>query len=595
MPSIKKIYLLLSNSERKQAWILLILMLVGTALETASVGLIVPALSLMSQDKLSDISPLLSSILAFLGNPSQDQLIVVGAVLLLGIYIVKTIFLLFMTWRQNVFIFSVRAALSQRLFSGYLHQPWSFHLQRNSAKLINTLTNETNQFGASALYPALILLTEILVLIGISSLLIYIEPFGALMLVGVLALALWIFHRFTRNHLLRWGKERQFHEGLRVQHVQQGLGGAKEVKLSGREDEFLELYSHHNLRVARVMQLQTTLQQIPRLWLELLAVGSLAILVFIMVYQGKSVVSLFAILGLFAGAAFRLLPSASRIMGAIQNLRYSGAVVDLLHKEIQTLEPHRKIDSKPLNFQRAIDLDRICYNYCNTSVASLTDITLTIPHGACIGLIGGSGAGKSTLVDIVLGLLTPTSGQVKVDGFDIQNNLREWQDQIGYVPQSIFLTDDTLRRNIAFGFPDNQIDDVAVQRAIHMAQLEEFVSGLPEGVQTVVGERGVRLSGGQRQRIGIARALYNDPQVLVLDEATSALDTMTEEGVMDAVNALVGKKTIVIIAHRLTTVSRCERLYRLEHGRIVEEGTYLKTTEGMLRQNEADVSPEGRV
>lgn len=567
-------------------------MLVGTLLETASVGLIVPALSVMSQDKLSDTTPWLLSVLAFLGNPIQDQLIVVGVVLLLGIYMVKTIFLVFLTWRQNVFVFSVRAALSQRLFSGYLHQPWSFHLQRNSAQLINTLTNETNQFGASALYPTLILLTEILVLIGICTLLIYVEPLGALMLVGVLALALWIFHRFTRNHLLRWGKERQFHEGLRVQHVQQGLGGAKEVKLSGREDEFLKLYSHHNISIARVMQLQTTLQQIPRLWLELLAVGSLAILVFVMVYQGKSAVSVFATLGLFAGAAFRLLPSASRIMGAIQNLRYSGAVVEQLHKEIHTLEQHQKVDGKPLTFQSSIVLEQIRYQYPNTSTASLTDVSITIPHGACIGLIGGSGAGKSTLVDIVLGLLTPTSGKVKVDGLDIQTNLRGWQDQIGYVPQSIFLTDDTLRRNIAFGFPDNQIDDVAVQRAIQMAQLEEFVSGLPEGVRTVVGERGVRLSGGQRQRIGIARALYNDPQVLVLDEATSALDTKTEEGVMDAVNALVGKKTIVIIAHRLTTVSRCERLYRLEHGRIVEEDAYSKVTEGMSRQNESDVSPE---
>ena len=591
---MKKIFALLTPLERSQAWRLLVLMLVGALLETASVGLIVPALSLMSQEKLPDSYSWLSPVLEFLGNPNQDELIILGVILLLGIYFVKTIFLVFLTWKQNVFVFGVRAALSQRLFSGYLHQPWSFHLQRNSAQLINTLTNETNQFGSSALYPTLILLTEILVLIGICTLLIYTEPLGAMMLVSVLGLALWVYHRLTRNHLVRWGKARQFHEGLRVQHVQQGLGGAKEVKLAGREVEFLERYNHHNINIARVMQLQSTLQQIPRLWLELLAVAGLALLVFAMVVQGKSPASVFATLGLFAGAAFRLLPSASRIMGAIQNLRYSGSVVDFLCKEILILEQQHKENRKPLSFQGSIALEGICYQYPSASVASLTDITLTIPHGACIGLIGGSGAGKSTLVDIVLGLLTPTSGQVKVDGFDIQTSLRGWQDQIGYVPQSIFLTDDTLRRNIAFGVPDNQIDDVAVQRAIHMAQLEEFVSGLPEGMQTVVGERGVRLSGGQRQRIGIARALYNDPQVLVLDEATSALDTKTEEGVMDAVNALVGEKTIVIIAHRLTTVSRCERLYRLEHGRIVEDGTYFRFTEGMSRQNELDVSLEVR-
>jgi ABC-type multidrug transport system fused ATPase/permease subunit len=567
MPFIKKIFTLLSPFERKQAWRLLILMFVGAILETASVGLIVPAINLMSQEKPSS-SPWLSNVLVFFGNPNPDQLIVLGVTLLLGIYSVKTIFLVYLIWKQNVFIFGVRSALSQRLFSGYLHQPWSFHLQRNSAQLINTLTNETNQFGSSALYPTLILLTEILVLIGICTLLIYTEPLGAMMLVSVLGLALWVFHRLTRNHLVRWGKARQFHEGLRVQHVQQGLGGAKEVKLAGREVEFLERYNHQNINIARVMQLQSTLQQIPRLWLELLAVAGLALLVFIMMAQGKSPASVFATLGLFAGAAFRLLPSASRIMGAIQNLRYSGSVVDFLCKEIVILEQQHKENRKPLSFQDSIALEGICYQYPSASVASITGITLTISRGDCIGLIGGSGAGKSTLVDVILGLLSPTSGQVKVDGIDIQTSLRGWQDQIGYVPQSIFLTDDTLRRNVAFGLPDSQIDDSEVQRAIRMAQLEEFVNGLPDGMQTIVGERGVRLSGGQRQRIGIARALYSDPPVLVLDEATSALDMETEEGVMSALNALLGKKTIIIIAHRLSTVACCDRLYRLEHGLI---------------------------
>lgn len=571
---IKKIFFLLTPSEKSQAWLLLFLMLIGALLETASIGFIVPALTLMSQEKLPDSYSWLSSALDFLGNPKKDELVILSVIFLFSIYFIKTIFLLFLTWKQNVFVFGVRASLSQRLFSGYLHQPWSFHLQRNSAQLINTLTNETNQFGSSALYPALILLTEILVLISICTLLIYTQPVGAMMLMSLLGLALWVFYRLTRNHLVRWGKARQFHEGLRVQHVQQGLGGAKEVKLAGREADFLERYKHHNINIARVMRLQSTLQQIPRLWLELLAVAGLALLVFVMVAQGKSPASVFATLGLFAGAAFRLLPSASRVMGAIQSLRYSGSVVDFLCKEISILELQYKENTKPLLFQDSITLKGISYQYPTASVASLTDITFTIPYGACIGLIGGSGAGKSTLVDIVLGLLTPTSGQVKVDGFDIQNSLRGWQNQIGYVPQTIFLTDDTLRRNIAFGLPDSQIDDLEVQRAIRMAKLEEFVNGLPDGIQTIVGERGVRLSGGQRQRIGIARALYSDPPVLVLDEATSALDMETEGGVMSALNSLLGKKTIIIIAHRLSTVACCDRLYRLEHGLIVEEGSY---------------------
>jgi ABC-type multidrug transport system fused ATPase/permease subunit len=236
----------------------------------------------------------------------------------------------------------------------------------------------------------------------------------------------------------------------------------------------------------------------------------------------------------------------------------------------------------PLAFSKAIVLEGVSYRYPSTVAAALSDITLKIPRGASIGFVGGSGAGKSTLVDLILGLLTPTTGQVRVDEVDIQTNLRGWQDQIGYVPQTVFLTDDSLRRNVAFGLSEDQIDDSAVQRALRAAQLEEFVNSLPEGVQTHVGERGVRLSGGQRQRIGIARALYHDPQVLVLDEATSALDTATEEGVMAAVNRLIGEKTLIIVAHRLSTVARCDRLFRLEKGRIVDEGSFQSISQGLV-------------
>jgi len=494
---------------------------------------------------------------------------------LVALYVVKTLFLMFLVLKQNEFAFNVQANLSHRLFMGYLRQPWTFHLQRNSAELLRNVISETSTFAHNGLIPGTTLLVESLVLFGVGMLLLIVEPLGALVVVATLGLSAGIFQRLTRGHVLRWGEARQYHEGQRIQHLQQGLGGAKDVKLLGREEGFFVQFSAHNFISARVGRYQNTVLQLPRLMLELLTVIGFAALVLVMILRGRGLDTLLPILGLFAAAAFRLMPSVNRVLNSLQSLRYGLPVIELLHSEIRflssTATPERQA---PLPFKHTIALEHVCYRYPDTEIFALNDVTLTIPRGAAIGFVGSSGAGKSTLVDVVLGLLAPTSGQVKVDGVDIQANLRGWQDQIGYVPQAIFLTDDTVRRNVAFGLPDDQIDGAAVQRAIHAAQLHDFVNSLPQGNNTLVGERGVRLSGGQRQRIGIARALYHDPQVLVLDEATSALDNATEQGVMDAVNALHGDKTLLIVAHRLSTVAQCDHLYRLEQGRVVDAGSF---------------------
>jgi ABC-type multidrug transport system fused ATPase/permease subunit len=316
-----------------------------------------------------------------------------------------------------------------------------------------------------------------------------------------------------------------------------------------------------------------TLQQLPRLWLELLAVSGLAILVISMLAQSRALEAVLPALGLFAAVAFRLMPSVNRLLGAVQTLRYGMPVIDTLWEEFRFAVPEVTVTQRSVvPFRGTLELNHITYTYPGVAEPVLKDISLAIQRGESVGFIGASGAGKSTLVDILLGLLAPEIGEVRVDGNDIKANLRNWQDQIGYVPQSIFLTDDTLRRNVAFGLPDKQIDNAAVQRAIRAAQLDEFVDSLPDGLETVVGERGIRLSGGQRQRIGIARSIYHDPAVLVLDEATSSLDTETERGVMQAIMALQGSKTVLIIAHRLSTVEHCNRLYRLEDGKAAEDG-----------------------
>lgn len=573
MSVFSKVHALLTPSERRAAVVLLGMMVVGAVLETLGLGLVIPALAIFMEPNLAATYPWVQPTLDALGNPTQNQLVTGAMVGLVGIYLIKTLFLGFLAWWQGRFAFGVQARLSEQLFGIYLHQTYTFHLQRNSAQLIRNVMNDVSAFSFFCMLPSLMFCTEVLVLAGIVGLLLVVQPVGALIVILVLGASGWMLQRATRGLVAQWGHERQYHEGLRTQHLQEGLGGAKDVKVFGRESHFLARYRLHNSRNARVAQLQFVMQQMPRLWLELLAAAGLAVLVLTMLARGETIISVLLTLGLFGTAAFRLMPSATRVLSAVQSFRFGLPVIDTLFEEFQLAQPEapaRNSLSPP--FSSTIRLANVGFTYLEGAAPAIKGLSVAIAKGETVGFIGPSGCGKSTLVDVILGLLTPSSGQVLVDGRDIQTCLREWQDQIGYVPQSIYLIDDTLRRNVAFGLPDDQIDEEAVRRAIKAAQLEEFVASHPDGLDAIVGERGVRLSGGQHQRIGIARALYHDPAVLVLDEATSALDVATERGVMDAVDALHGAKTVLIVAHRFSTVEHCDRIYRLESGAVTAEG-----------------------
>lgn len=565
-----KIWNLLTSAERRSALVLLGLMLLGMMMETLGVSLVIPAIALLTQSDVARNYPVLKPVFQFLGYPSQQTLVIGGMLVLVGVYLIKTLCLALLAWQQTHFAYGVQAQVSQRLFAIYLHQPYSFHLRRNSAQLIRNVINEVGLFVATGILPGMMLLTESLVLCGLGSLLLIVEPIGTLIVVVVFGAVAFGFHRLTRLRIARWGIARQYDEGMRIQHLQQGLGGVKEVKLLGRESDFLKQYSVHNTHAAFVSRLQSTMQQLPRLGVELLAVMGLAILVISMLSQGRALESVLPALGLFAATAFRLMPSVSRVVAAMQSLRYGLPVIDMLHEELNLSSSDTVASYEvPIPFRTSLELNKVTYTYPDAPGPALKNISLVIHRGESVGLVGSSGAGKSTLADILLGLLPPDKGEVLLDGDDIQHALRNWQNQIGYVPQSIFLTDDSLIHNVAFGLPNEEIDEKAVWHAICAAQLEQFVLDLPEGLNTFVGERGIRLSGGQRQRIGIARALYHDPAVLVLDEATSSLDTATEHEVMQAVQALHGTKTIIIIAHRLSTVEYCDRVYRLDWGKIV--------------------------
>ena len=575
---------LLSLSERRQGIFLFGLMVIGMTLEIVCTGLILPAVALMMQQ---DLAPAFLWVRRLaddaLGTPTQSQITVLVMFALVAIYFVKNAFLAFLAWRQTRFAYHVQIRLSQLLFSIYLRQPYTFHLQRNSAQLIRNVANEVN-LVTEAIVGGLIIGTELLVLLGISCLLLLVEPVGTFAAVLVLGASAWVFHRVTRRRIAHWGATRHEHDVLRFQHLQQGLGGVKDVTLLGRQHEFIEQYRAHNVETARAGQNLAVLQMLPRLWLELLAVVGLATLVVTMLAQGREIAAILPALGLFAAAAFRLMPSVNRLLNGTQLLRYTQPAVETLREELK-LVPVDPIESetrgtpRTSNFAEDIHLEEVSFTYPGASRPAIRGISLRIRKSESIGIIGPSGCGKSTLVDVILGLLTPETGAVLIDGRNLQAGLRAWQDQIGYVPQSIYLTDDSLRRNVAFGVPENAIDEEAVNRAIRAAQLDDLVASLPNGLSTVVGERGVRLSGGQRQRIGIARALYHDPAVLVLDEATSALDATTERGVMEAVAALHNSKTILIVAHRLSTVDDCDRLYRLDSGELVEEVRQYRSTQ----------------
>ena len=570
MQTLKKLLALLEGDQLRAAFVLLALMLVGMVLEILGVGLIIPVLAIIMDPGAVSRYPMLSGVMTQFGNYSSKHMIVVVLGMLVVVYALKASFLAYLAWRQARFVFAIESGFSRRLFAGYLRQPYTFHMQRNSALLIRNVTTGAGQFAGAAM-AANMLASEFLVLIGIAGLLLYVEPLGALLVGGALVLAAYSFHHFTKERILRWGEARQHHEGQRIQRLQQGLGGVRDVKMLGRETEFVDQYEVHNTSNARMGMRQSVVTALPRLWLELLAVIGLVGLVFTMLYQGKPAEAVVPTLGLFAAAAFRLMPSVNRLLASIQSLRYNLPVINTLYGEKHILDDATGSFgdiSQSLCFERGLELQHVSYTYPDAPTEVLSDVNLSIPRGSSAGFVGSSGAGKSTLINIILGLLTPTAGKVLADDVDIQTSLSAWQSRIGYVPQSVFLMDDTLRRNVAFGLHDDQIDDLAVQRAINAAQLTPFVTLLPDGLDTIVGERGIRLSGGQCQRIGIARALYRDPPVLVLDEASSSLDVATEEAVMMAVNALRNSKTVLIIAHRLSTVSQCDVLYKVARGRV---------------------------
>ena len=559
----------LQPSERRSLIGVFALILIGTVLETFSVGMMIPVLSVIASDNQE------ISLLFFTVEPSLDksQLIQLAVGLMLAVYVFKNVFLAASTWIQRGFLTRVTSRIAARMLEVYIRQPYAFHLRKNSSTLIRN-TQDASILVAGGVEPMLTILTEGLIAFALFTVLVVVEPVGTICVIGVLLFATFIFQKFFDQKLQRWGALRQIQKGSIIQTIQQGLGAVKDVQVLGREEWFVNEHRERQTLDANLLRRINTVQAIPRLWLEVMAMAGLAGLVAIMLATGKDIDKIIPTVGLFAVTSFKVLPSINKLVSSKQSLKVSRSTIETIHHDLDLLiatnSPNHNVGFQFGN----IVLEHLNFKYEQSKNLVLSNINVKISSGEAVGLVGQSGSGKSTLIDIMLGLLEPQNGSVLINGQTIENIKQSWQKQIGYIPQTIFLMDDSLRRNIAIGIADSEIDEVAVVEALKSAQLEEFVASLPEGLDTVVGERGVRLSGGQRQRIGIARALYHRPSVLVLDEATSSLDTETEKGVMQAVQALQGDKTVIIVAHRLSTVEYCDRLYRLDAGRIVDEGTF---------------------
>lgn len=570
---LRKLSLLFTKAQKTKLLKISFLLIVGVFFEMLGIGLLLPLLAIMLSDNLALDYPSLNNLLIFFNHPDKQTIIITGFLILILFYFVKLFFIMYLNWVQANFTAGINENFSNRLFSGFLNMPYINHLERNSSNLLHIIIGEVTMF-ATVTQAIMLLLTEFSIIIGVAIMLIYIEPFGSLIVILFISLSSFIFYRITRIRLMKWGKERQECEKNINKNILQSLHGIKDVKILNKEIYFIKIFQNFNNRKTNITTKYTALQQFPRVFLELIAVIGLTILVYIMILQGKQLNVIVPILGVFISAAFRMLPSLNRIMSSTQNIKYAQPVINVIYDELEKLKNISNIiNNKNLPFNKEIILSNVEFNYNNNKKKILNNISFNIIKGQSIGIIGQSGAGKSTIVDIILGLLNITNGSVLVDGIDISTSITSWQKNIGYVPQNIYLIDDTIKKNIAFGIEEEDINIERINHTIQLAQLNEFIDSLEFGINSNVGDRGSKLSGGQKQRIGIARALYRNPQILILDEATSALDNETEQDFMKAINNLKGSITTIIIAHRLSTVANTDYIYVLENGRLIKSGT----------------------
>jgi len=561
-------------------------------LDTIGIGLIGPFMGLATSPSLVFQNGFLHEIYTRLGFSSSYQFIAFAGFIIVIIFYLKS----FLNFRMQEYIFKFSLGqwgkLVERLIKAYLAADYTFHLHRNTSTILQTLLVETERFSNSILIPLLVSISNVAVISFLLILLAWTSPIGTATVLGIIFTTFLVSNSF-KERMSRWNQEGSAAQNQIIQLINHSMGGIKETKVIGCESYFERGISVLAKTYADSVGSLLVFGNLPRILIEALLITFLIGFTSIFLVIGQAPEKLVSVLSVFAVASIRMLPAASALLGSISTVRSYRYIVDKLYFDLKEVESKKLVtnlsgsvvkiasskkawseEPQAMSFTNRVALQQVSYRYPNSNKSAIRDVSLTIKKGQAIALIGKSGAGKTTLVDIILGLLNPEGGDIQVDGVSIYHDIRQWQNLIGYIPQSIFLMDDTVERNIAFGVPDEQINSQRLQKALEAAQLSQLIADLPEGVKTWVGERGLRLSGGQRQRIGIARALYHEREILVLDEATSALDNETEGLVNEAIKSLSGQKTLIIIAHRLSTVEHCDRIYLMEQGTIVKEGSY---------------------
>jgi ATP-binding cassette subfamily C protein len=568
----------LVDADKRGRWVALMILAavqslteaLGAVLVVALVGLITTPSAGLDLPVIGQLEP------ARFGLDEHGLLLAFGGFVAV-FFLLRAGLVVVQSYLQNRVAWSAGARLSARLLEGYLSMPFAYHLRRNSAEIIRNSSDTVTQVIASVWVPGVTLASESFVIIALLAVMVTASPLAVGLAALLFAPLLLVVAKVIQPRLALLGRRSQAATATGYQWLQQSLGGLRDVLVFGREEFFTRSFTASRAELSRTMFLRNVLVDIPRVALETVAVLLIVAFLAVSVLSDSTVQSTLPVLGLFGYAMLRLMPSLNRVVMYVNHLRFGSAAVDILYDELVELESAsrpRETGLEPLPFAREIKLEGVSFEYDAGAAAVLCDVNLSIRKGESVGIVGPTGGGKTTLIDVIAGLLRPSEGRVLVDGVDVSMAASRWQRQLGVVPQTLFLLDDTLRRNIAFGLDEQNIDDGAVAAAARMAQLEEFVAALPEGLETVVGERGVRLSGGQRQRVAIARALYSNPEVLIFDEGTSALDTATEEEVVRALGQLRGQRTMITVAHRLTTVRECHRILLMESGRLVDAGTY---------------------
>lgn len=572
MDVIRKLNYIFDAKQKRQIFWLFIVICIGSGLELMGVSVILPVIDgIMDPDKMLE-EPIYRWIYDTLHFSSLAPLILLLLISMILVYVIKNAFLIFMYNSQYKFIFENQRVLADRMVKCYMSQPYLFHVSKSSAELLRNINKDTGDFFG-ALQAGIKLLTELMVCLVLGVYLLIMDKTITISVVALLGIMLFLSMKVYKKYLLIMGDRNRYYEMTLNKWVQQAFGGIKEAKILNKEQFFYNKYDEAYRGHAKSEYSYHTLITIPKPMIETICICGMLGAIAIKFWRGANITYFVPIISIFAIAAFRLLPSFNRITEYMGTIMYQKSAINSIYNDLKEVDELNKIKNQnqkkvhPLTFDTAVRMEDLSFRYPRAEKDVISHLNLTIEKKSSVAFIGQSGAGKTTLADILLGLLEPTAGTVTVDGTNIFDNLNGWHKIIGYIPQNIYLMDDTIRNNIAYGEDEGSIDEERVEYAVEQAQLSELIGELEEGLDTQIGEMGVRLSGGQRQRIGIARALYHNPEILVLDEATSALDNETEKAVMESIEALHGKMTLVIIAHRLSTIKNCDYIYEIGNGK----------------------------